>query len=326
MRCGLSSVLRGAGPGDTVIMITGEQSLGHDAGQGELGELTSPVFLLLWPESGGRNRSAGERAAEHEDLTRNGGELFSVMENSGEVHPGKLLQRYLETILQRVDRVRTRSLLYTRHEVQRSGQLTGQFSLGQGEVMGEDTSLRVTLTLPDEEKVELFEIESPDGDRKILSKFEDGMVYFSLSGVLEPGVWRYRAKIYPDTILQPEDLVTVDAVLSQVEDTVAEDQRVVASVMWGQTGRDSWPLTLAMRLHMGQRPVMGAEVTCRALSQEGASQAVTMVDNGLGYPDITGGDGVYTGHLAQPSPGYIGVMCEARSGENTRLGSGNDIR
>ena len=92
--------------------------------------------------------SAGSRGAEHGALTRNGGELFSVMENNEEVHPGKLLQSYLETILSRVDRVHTRTLVYTRHHVQRSGQLTGQFSLDptQDDTLGSASSLRVTLT------------------------------------------------------------------------------------------------------------------------------------------------------------------------------------
>ena len=333
MRCGLRSVLRESGQSETVIVISGEQSLGHkDSGQDDLGEMVDqrniPVFILLWPGTGQTNRSDDRRGAEHGDLTQNGGELFSVMENNEGVHSGKLVQSYLETILNRVDGVLTRTLVYTRHHVQRSGQLTGQFSLGQaqGEVMSSDTSLRVTLTLPDEEKVELFEIESPDGDRKILSKFEDGMVYFSLSGVLEPGVWRYRAKIYPDTILQPEDLITVDAVLSWIEDAAEEDHRVVTSVSWGHTSQDSWPLTLAVRVHMGQRPVMEAEVSCKVLGQDGANQTIILLDNGLGYPDITGRDGVYTGYLAKPllTPGYIGVVCEVSAGKNTKLGSGND--
>ena len=333
MRCGLRSVLRKSSQSETVIVISGEQSLGHEgSGQGDLGALVDqrniPVFLLLWPETGKTNKSDERRGAEHGDLTRNGGELFSVMENNEEVHPGKLLQSYLETILNRVDRVLTRTLVYTRHHIKRSGQLTGQFSLDhpQGEVISTNTSLRVTLTLPDEEKVELFEIESPNGDRKILSKFEDGMVYFSLSGVLEPGVWRYRAKIYPDTILEPEELITVDAVLSWVEDEVEEDHRVVTSVSWGQTGQDSWPLTLALRVHKGQRPVMEAEVSCKVLGQDGTNQTVILLDNGLGYPDITGRDGVYTGYLSKPllTPGYMGVVCLVSAGKKTKLGSGKD--
>ena len=334
MKCGLRSVLRESGQSETVIVISGEQSLDNDhGGQSDLGNMVDqqniPVFLLLWPESGQGNMSAGSRGAEHGDLTRNGGELLSVIENNEEVHPGKLVQSYLETILNRVDRVHTRTLVYTHHHVQRSGQLTGQFSLDptQGDTLGSASSLRVTLTLPDEEKVELFEIESPNGSRKILSKFEDGMVYFSLTGVLEPGLWKYRAKIYPDTILQPEDLITVDAVLSQVEGAAEEDHRVVTSVSWSQMLPDSWPLTLAVRVHRGERPVMGAVVSCKALSQDGASQSVNMLDNGLGYPDITSGDGVYTGYLAKPplTPGYIGVVCEVISGANTRIGSGNDL-
>ena len=330
MRCGLGRVLSQSSQSETVIVISSEQSLDNDASdQSDLEVMVDqgniPVFLLLWPETRQSNNSDVRSGARNEALTKNGGELFSVLENNEEIHPGKLLQSYLETILHRVDRVTTRTLIYTRHHLQRSGQLTGQFQLSQAEVMATETSLRVTLTLPDEEKVELFEIESPDGGRQILSKFEDGMVYFSLSGVLEPGLWRYRAKIYPDTVLGPDDLVTVDAILSRVESTEQENMRVVTSVSWGQDTQDSWPLTLAVRVHMGQRPVMEAEVSCKVLGQDGTNQTMILLDNGLGYPDITGRDGVYTGYLAKPllTPGYMGVVCEVTSGENTTLGSGN---
>ena len=57
-------------------------------------------------------------------------------------------------------------------------------------------------------------MENPQGERKILSKFEDGLVYFTFTGLLPTWLWQYRAKLYTDTHITEEDIVTVDAVLS----------------------------------------------------------------------------------------------------------------
>ena len=53
----------------------------------------------------------------------------------------------------------------------------------------ENTDLLITLTVPDEEKVELFEVKDLSGKKRIFSKFWDGMVYFKFSVVLPPGIW-----------------------------------------------------------------------------------------------------------------------------------------
>ena len=58
------------------------------------------------------------------------------------------------------------------------------------------SELLITLNVPDEEKVELFEVKDPSGKKRIFSKFEDGMVYFKFSGPLPPGIWSYHAKLY----------------------------------------------------------------------------------------------------------------------------------
>ena len=104
------------------------------------------------------------------------------------------------TILARVDNIHSRTLLHSRHP---SGHvITGSFTVNYQE----EANLRITLNIPDEEKVEYFEVESPGGETQILSKFEDGMVYFTFAGLLENGLWTYRAKIYTDTIIDKDDL------------------------------------------------------------------------------------------------------------------------
>jgi hypothetical protein len=73
----------------------------------------------------------------------------------------------------------------------------------------------VTLNVPDEKKVEYFEIEDPNGKTEIFSKFEDGMVHFKFSGILPMVIWAYRVKIY--MIYNINDVISVDVILSQPE-------------------------------------------------------------------------------------------------------------
>ena len=78
--------------------------------------------------------------------------------------------------------------------------------------------LLITLNVPDEEKVELFEVKDPSGKKRIFSKFEDGMVYFKFTGLLPPGIWSYHAKLYHDS-LYPDTKMTVDVITKCEEDT-----------------------------------------------------------------------------------------------------------
>ena len=83
----------------------------------------------------------------------------------------------------------------------------------------EQTSeLLITLNVPDEEKVELFEVKDPSGKKRIFSKFEDGMVYFKFSGQLPPGIWSYHAKLYHDS-LYPDTRMVVDVVTKSETNT-----------------------------------------------------------------------------------------------------------
>ena len=121
-----------------------------------------------------------------------------------------------------------------------------------------EAMLRVTLTIPDEEKVEFFEVENPLGETKILSKFEDGMVYFTFTGKLETGLWKYRAKIYTDTVIDKDDFVAVDAVLSTNEAPMDITGEAFVS-------DDNQPKKIYARLQSGQKPMINANVTTTIL-------------------------------------------------------------
>ena len=82
----------------------------------------------------------------------------------------------------------------------------------------QSAELLITLNVPDEEKVELFEVKDPSGKKRIFSKFEDGMVYFKFNGLLPPGIWSYHAKLYHDS-LYPDTKMTVDVITKCDQDT-----------------------------------------------------------------------------------------------------------
>ena len=79
----------------------------------------------------------------------------------------------------------------------------------------ESSNMRITLNVPDEEKVEYFEIEDPNGKMRIFSQFEDGMVYFKFSGALPTGIWTYQVKLYEDIVIPAYDIISVDVTLSK---------------------------------------------------------------------------------------------------------------
>ena len=98
----------------------------------------------------------------------------------------------------------------------------GTFTFQQEEA----AELLITLNVPDEEKVELFEVKDPSGKKRIFSKFEDGMVYFKFTGLLPPGIWSYHAKLYHDS-LYPDTKMTVD-----VNTKCEKDTGIVAEVIF----------------------------------------------------------------------------------------------
>ena len=111
------------------------------------------------------------------------------------------------------------------------------------------------------------------------------------------GEWRYTARLYPDTQLQPGDLVTVDAELGWAEPaseaSEASEAASEASSASVQTEVLVSPAggVVVVRVTAAGVPVVGARVRC-AITSPGHSQtrSLQLRDNGLGYPDITAGE------------------------------------
>ena len=115
-----------------------------------------PVFVISFPPQA-LNISSSLA------LVKYGG-VFAVHENSGPVQQRAFIQAAVMRILQRVDSLHSKSLHHRRHlalsdgQSDKSNQFSGKFVLSEER----EATLRVTLTLPDEEKVEYFEVNIMD--------------------------------------------------------------------------------------------------------------------------------------------------------------------
>ena len=312
LTCGLEHLMKDLTDSESLVIISSSAALASVSSSPspsvsraveEVAARRLPVFLLSFPPQ--------SRPTNLLELVQYGG-VFAVEQSH-------LIRAAVMTILGRVDRIHSSALHHSRHLADQSdhlNQFSGQFVLAEQR----EATLRLTLTLPDEEKVEYFEVENPRGERKILSKFEDGMVYFTFSGLLPTGLWKYRAKLYTDTEISAEDIVTVDAVLTSHQE-LGFTTRVMLT--------EEEPVRIVTEVRAGDRLVRGATVSALVLLPDNTELSVPLVDNGLGYPDITAGDGLYSGYLPRlaASPGYYSVLArvetetaEAAGAVETRIG------
>ena len=317
LTCGLDHLMEDLTDSASLVIISSSRAV---AGVGQSASLARaveevearnlPVFLLSFPPH-------SEPTGRVLELVKFGG-VFAVEQS-------ELIQAAVMTILGRVDRIHSAALHHSRHlerdQSDNLNQFGGQFLLAEQR----EATLRLTLTLPDEEKVEYFEVENPRGERKILSKFEDGMVYFTFSGLLPTGLWKYRAKLYTDTEISAEDVVTVDAVLTSHQE-LGFTTRVLLT-----EPTESEPVRIVAEVRAGASLVTGATVSALVLLPDSSEVSVPLVDNGLGYPDITAGDGLYSGYLPRlaASPGFYSALVrvdtepESAGVAETRLGAGD---
>ena len=168
------------------------------------------------------------------------------------------------------------------------------------------SDLWIQILLDDTTDINVFEIKSPSGQIFSFPKFDAGLVYFSLRGPRETGVWSYKIRFYGS----------------------APDTRRMILECWGSGGAgqinlESWtkvgetdnsPVHVYARLDQAGLPVLNAKVYATINKPgSGAPSRIELQDNGSGYPDITRGDGIYTGYFSQfsDSPGFYSVSVEA---------------
>lgn len=145
-------------------------------------------------------------------------------------------------------------------------------------------------------KVEQFELTDPLGQHNIFSQFDTGLVYFKLTNSTDIGVWSYRVKLY-DNIEFPEEGFTVD-----ISAGLSGDDAVLARAATNvRSSLATLPVILTATVERRGHPVISARVEAEISGPDGFFAHLVLQDGGS--DDLTGHDGVYTGHLTRLAPG-----------------------
>lgn len=176
--------------------------------------------------------------------------------------------------------------------------------------------MSVTLSVDDENKVELFEITNPSGRKHLFSQFEDGMVVFRHPGIAQTGIWTYYAKLYANTVLPPGDTMTIDVVTSANSE---EAEPFLLEVFTSHQVVDVYnnKVIVYAKVTKGAFPVSDANVVANIYrpGRKNSSGLVVLSlhDNGLGDPDVAAGDGIYSGYFGEFAAvgGYYTVQVSA---------------
>ena len=177
-----------------------------------------------------------------------------------------------------------------------------------------NTNLLILLTTGMKNDLELFELTSPSGQKYSFPKYDYGVVYFHLeSQANEIGVWSYYFK-FNSVILTSADFRATLEVLGTVIDTFDE---VVGLDFWTEIRTNVIVLYAKLTSHLGQLPIHQAHVTATVYSPEKWATTLTLKDTGTGYPDVTAGDGIYSGYFTGigSHPGFYSVVVQANSAD-----------
>ena len=180
--------------------------------------------------------------------------------------------------------------------------------------------LWIAVTADDERDVESFEVLSPTGERHSFPTYEHGLAYFRLAGAAEPGIWSYTLRLYPTLASHyPVYLEVLGEPSAASEDAISLEAWHVQS---GEAGTDVY---LYAEVRQGSLPVLDARVVAtvtRPLGDDGVETVeVELRDLGTGYPDVTKGDGVYSGYftdLSRQSGSYQVTVSADHNGGNAR--------
>ena len=184
------------------------------------------------------------------------------------------------------------------------GNIEGKFSVEESL----RTDLKVIITTHSKEDIEKFELVSPSGQSHRFPFVERGSVYFQFSAEAEPGIWSF-------SITRPASTPLTLSSYARVTGESSVRLRTWTSAEASQSmGSVTEPVTIYAELTSGAVPVSGAELEASVLSPDGSLVTVRLVDTGTGYPDITAGDGIYSGYFMSYSDkaGLYSVTVTAR--------------
>jgi len=188
------------------------------------------------------------------------------------------------------------------HELLPMNNLEGSFSVESSL----SSDLWLQLLVEDTTEINVFEIKSPSGQVFAFPKFDAGLVYFSLRGPRETGVWSYRIKLYSRPT--PSKNLILECWAS------GSLNQVQISSWTSVSDKPNQPVFIYAKMEQESVPVSNADVYA-VIQKPGSSNPmrIKLVDSGSGYPDITQGDGIYSGYFTQFSgePGLYSVTIEA---------------
>jgi len=296
--CALDKVMHNIGHNEVIILITGIQtSLDNNADVlTDLGNKRTPVYVIGYPAT---------LDISYLELAKYGG-LYSIAEGSVQVSPLIHLQEIFAHIIIDTEKETIEKIHETHYN---SLGFAGTFTFEKED----NAELLITLNVPDEEKVELFEVKDPSGKKRIFSKFEDGMVYFKFNGLLPSGIWSYHAKLYHDS-LYPDTKMTVD-VITKCEHNTGITAEIFSSIGGTIANEvENNPVRLYAKIMKNGLPILNAKATATLYMpgtklDDGSEYSIDLHDDGHGYPDITSGDGIYSAFVPRYAvkPGYYGV-------------------
>jgi len=234
----------------------------------------------------------------------NEGTTYSVHESDEDDNPSSSLTEVFIDIVNSIERNQVQKIFESEH---RNHEFSGTFYVEEHT----RNEVTVTLSIDDEQKIESFEVKDPSGKRNIFSKFEDGLVIFRFPGKSESGIWTFHTKLYDDTAL-PVKKMTIDVTAR------SEGNGVTLTTMGSVTeDKDHNPIIL-VNVKQGNQPVVGASVIAK-LSGPGGNIELALKDTGLGYPDVTRGDGIYSAYVPMFARyvGYHEIKIRAENSGNS---------
>ena len=237
------------------------------------------------------------------------------------VHPRqkKLLQRLSDIFLSIINRVASSESRLIRKSFERDFIWQNDQVIEGNFVIEESLNMNMwmILTSPFKEDVELFEVISPSGVLSELPQYEHGLVYFHMPGMNEIGIWTFRAKLFP-TVKSGVPL-TIE-VVSEATGSASVELSTWTNV--DSTGVDAMKDQVIVYASVSQSslPIRNAKVVAH-VQKPGSfdSVALTLRDDGTGYPDVTKGDGIYSAYFmdfaAEPGLYSISVTATHNNGE-----------
>ena len=161
--------------------------------------------------------------------------------------------------------------------------------------------LRVIINTEDLEHIEFVILTSPSGREFKFPLIERGSIFFNFLSQSEAGVWRYKigvASVVTDNVTVSVSCYASDnnMKLSSWTEFGDESENVIDAVVTPLK-----PMIIYAELKLKNLPVVDAEIVAEIMKPTGETVDIILSDAGTGYPDITRGDGIYSGYFTSYS-------------------------